>query len=343
MGLARGGTLDALSRVYIARPLLFVGVVAVLAFGRLVGPLHSPAWILASAGLLAFALTNSRLPGLPLLCAGVILNAVVISANGGDMPVSEWGADRAGVPVEDIRSSDFHTVADSGTSLRLLSDILPLPTPAAPAVVSLGDVLMAAGLGLFGGVAPVRARRTLQARLAATLGRPRRSTPAPFDPDPQGHGDSDSRAPGPQDGNSLDEDQYDEPDDGPADDIALEDDPADDGPDHLEPDHLEPVGHEPVGMLPDQEPPTGVRGAAVPVGATAAGDGRSGAGPGGDHPAAGLSVGDAGGGGPDSGAGADDDDPGEDGRTGTGGTAVGGPPAAEPGGHRSGDTRQPVD
>ncbi|WP_235497697.1 MULTISPECIES: DUF5317 domain-containing protein [unclassified Frankia] len=178
MGLARGGTLDALSRVYVARPPLFVAAVAVLAVGRLIGPLHGPAWILASACLVVFTLTNRRLPGLGLLCAGVILNAAVINANGGDMPVSAWAADRAGVPIEEITASHFHTVADSQTSLRLLSDILPLPMPGSAAVVSFGDVLMAAGLGLFGGVGPARARRTLQARMVAGLDRPRRTANA---------------------------------------------------------------------------------------------------------------------------------------------------------------------
>ncbi|WP_018502278.1 DUF5317 family protein [Parafrankia discariae] len=195
VGLARGGTLDALSRVHVARPWLFVGVVVVLAVGRLVGALHSPAWILATAGLVVFAVANRRLPGLPLLCAGVLLNALVISANGGDMPVSAWAADRAGVSVQSIRDSHFHTVAGEGTSLRLISDILPLPTPGAPAAVSLGDVLMAAGLGMFGAVAPVRARRTLQARLAAGLARPRRPG-----------GDPGADGPGVDDGDSDDHD-----------------------------------------------------------------------------------------------------------------------------------------
>ncbi|OHV46918.1 hypothetical protein BBK14_01290 [Parafrankia soli] len=211
VGLARGGTLDALSRVHVARPWLFVGVLVVLAVGRLVGALHSPAWILASAGLVVFAVANRRLPGLPLLCAGVLLNALVISANSGDMPVSAWAADRAGVSVQSIHDSHFHTVAGGDTSLRLISDILPLPTPGAPAVVSLGDVLMAAGLGMFGAVAPVRARRTLQARLAAGLARPRRAAGAP---DTDGHGaddsDGDGDGPGDDEGHLDDEHLEDE-------------------------------------------------------------------------------------------------------------------------------------
>lgn len=241
VGLARGGTLDALSRVHVARPWVFVGVLVVLAVGRLVGALHSPAWILASAGLVVFAVANRRLPGLPLLCAGVLLNALVISANSGDMPVSAWAADRAGVSVQSIRDSHFHTVAGGDTSLRLISDILPLPTPGAPAVVSLGDVLMAAGLGMFGAVAPVRARRTLQARLAAGLARPRRAAGAP---DTNGHGADDG----------------DDDDEGHLDDEHLEDErPHVDGHggDH-EGDGLESDGHDgdraDDGYVPGQDP-----------------------------------------------------------------------------------------
>ncbi|WP_231861358.1 MULTISPECIES: DUF5317 domain-containing protein [Frankia] len=169
VGLARGGTLGALARVHVLRPWLFAAVVLVLAVGGLVPALHSPAWIVAAVLAALFAGMNNRLPGLGLLVTGIIANAAVITANGGQMPVSLWGADRAGVPIDDILTSAFHTPAGDGTSLRLLSDIIPLPFPGAPAVVSIGDVAMAAALGLFGAVTPVRAWRTLRARRQAAL------------------------------------------------------------------------------------------------------------------------------------------------------------------------------
>ncbi|WP_236706078.1 MULTISPECIES: DUF5317 domain-containing protein [Frankia] len=169
VGLARGGTLGALARVHVLRPWLFAAVVLVLAVGGLVPALHSPAWIVAAVLAALFAGMNNRLPGLGLLVTGIIANAAVITANGGQMPVSLWGAGRAGVSIDDILTSAFHTPAGDGTSLRLLSDIIPLPFPGAPAVVSIGDVAMAAALGLFGAVTPVRAWRTLRARRQAAL------------------------------------------------------------------------------------------------------------------------------------------------------------------------------
>ncbi len=169
VGLARGGTLGALARVHVLRPWLFASVILVLAVGGLVPALHSPAWIVAAVLAALFAGMNNRLPGLGLLVTGIIANAAVITVNGGQMPVSLWGADRAGVPIGDILTSAFHSPAGDGTSLRLLSDIIPLPFPGVPAVVSVGDVAMAAALGLFGAVTPVRAWRTLRARRQAAL------------------------------------------------------------------------------------------------------------------------------------------------------------------------------
>ncbi|MCK9894895.1 DUF5317 family protein [Frankia sp. AgB32] len=169
VGLARGGTLGALARVHVYRPWLFAVLVLVLAVGGLVPALHSPAWIVAAVLAALFAGMNNRLPGLGLLLAGIIANAAAIAANGGQMPVSLWGARHAGVPIEDILTSAFHTPAGGGTSLRLLSDVIPFPFPGVPAVVSIGDVAIAAALGVFGAVTPVRARRTLQARRNAAL------------------------------------------------------------------------------------------------------------------------------------------------------------------------------
>lgn len=169
VGLARGGTLGAFARVHVYRPWLFAVLVLVLAVGGLVPALHSPAWIAAAVLAALFAGMNNRLPGLGLLVTGIIANAAVITANGGEMPVSLWGAHRARVPVDDILASAFHTPAGGGTSLRLLSDLIPFPFPGVPAVLSVGDVAIAAALGVFGAVTPVRAFRTLQARRNAAL------------------------------------------------------------------------------------------------------------------------------------------------------------------------------
>ncbi len=198
VGLAHGGTLGALARIHVSRPWLLAAAVLVLAIGRLVPALHGPAWIAAAVVTALFASANNRLPGLGLLVTGLISNAAVITANGGQMPVSRWGADRAGVPISDILASAFHTPAGDGTTLRLLSDIIPLPLPWTPAVVSVGDVAIAAALGLFGAIAPVRAWRTLQARRhARAVQSPARGNLGDGSPDGFGDADEDEGLDGP--------------------------------------------------------------------------------------------------------------------------------------------------
>lgn len=166
IGLVRGGTLTALGRIYVTRPRLFLGALAALVLGRLVPGLHSLGWIVATVLMALFAAANSRLPGLSLLLAGLALNAVVVTANGGRMPVTTADALRAGVSLAAVDDNRLLERDPPDPALRVATDVIPLPLPVAPSVVSLGDVLLSAGLGLFGAVAPLRARRTLEARRA---------------------------------------------------------------------------------------------------------------------------------------------------------------------------------
>ncbi|WP_052914508.1 DUF5317 domain-containing protein [Protofrankia coriariae] len=165
VGLIRGGTLDALVRVYVSRPWMFVATIAALSVSRFIPGLYAAAWVLATVAVALFAAANSRLPGVGLLWAGIALNTVVILANGGQMPVSLWAAERAGVSASEIYASAQHTPGGDNTVLRPATDVIPLAFPGAGAVISIGDVLAAAGVGMFGAVAPVRARRTLESRL----------------------------------------------------------------------------------------------------------------------------------------------------------------------------------
>ncbi len=157
VGLIRGGTLDALVRVYVSRPWMFVATIAALSVSRFIPGLYAAAWVLATVAVALFAAANSRLPGVGLLWAGIALNTVVILANGGQMPVSLWAAERAGVSASEIYASAQHTPGDDNTVLRPATDVIPLAFPGAGAVISIGDVLAAAGVGMFGAVAPVRA------------------------------------------------------------------------------------------------------------------------------------------------------------------------------------------
>jgi hypothetical protein len=89
-------------------------------------------------------------PGIPLVALGLVLNAVVVARNGA-MPVSIFSAHRAGVSILSIATGNDprHTIAGIGSVWRSLGDVIPLPLPLIPEVVSPGDILGAAGLGEF--------------------------------------------------------------------------------------------------------------------------------------------------------------------------------------------------
>ena len=109
---------------------------------------------LASFGLVLVGLwKNRRLPGIRLVGAGVLLNSLVIAANGGSMPVDRQLAVRAGntrlVRLLDSPTYTNHTPATESTRLRFLADVLPLPLlvprPRFFSPGSAGDVLVTAG------------------------------------------------------------------------------------------------------------------------------------------------------------------------------------------------------
>jgi hypothetical protein len=95
----------------------------------------------------AFCARNLRVAGVPLVTIGLVGNAVVVAANGA-MPVSIVAALHAGVPITDIAAGrdSRHEIAGTGTTIRWLGDVIPVPIPLRPEVVSPGDVLVAAGL-----------------------------------------------------------------------------------------------------------------------------------------------------------------------------------------------------
>ena len=123
---------------------------------------------------------NIGLPGIPLVAAGMLLNALVIVANGA-MPVSTSATAEAGLGAEALRLDEdpLRERLDDRTRLALLGDRVPVPAPGWAQVISAGDVLVAAGLGLLlvaGSVpqAPQRHRR-------ATGHRPVRQAPSRAD------------------------------------------------------------------------------------------------------------------------------------------------------------------
>lgn len=164
------GHLHALSslRVRAARLLVAAAVVQVgtasLAPGSAMLRVSALVTTILLVGL--FLGANLGLPGVPLVAAGLLLNVVVIIANAA-MPVSATAAAGAGVDAHALRLADdpLHEPLGDGTRLPLLADRIPVPAPGWAQVVSAGDVLAAAGIGLMliaGSVPPVpqRHRRT---------------------------------------------------------------------------------------------------------------------------------------------------------------------------------------
>lgn len=112
--------------------------------------------LFASAfGLLVAALwLNRSQPGLLLAMVGIGANGLAILLNGGYMPVFVPAVEVAGLTAADL-SPAFHVPlpTDLGVEFLLaggpLGDILPIVFGTFPNVISLGDVLLAAGIAWF--------------------------------------------------------------------------------------------------------------------------------------------------------------------------------------------------
>jgi hypothetical protein len=129
----------------------------VLAFGRF-GSAAAPyaTWLqLGSMGLLiAFLLANIRYRSVLLIVAGVALNLLAVSVNGGYMPVRITDVERIGFPdvAAQLRDGGRYQKSvplDERTRLPWLADVIHLPLPGPDRMVSIGDVLVAAGTFLF--------------------------------------------------------------------------------------------------------------------------------------------------------------------------------------------------
>jgi len=148
LGVATGGSFERLGGISLrARRLVYAAVVVQLVGTLVGGPLY-PVGLAVSAALVAgFLLRNRGIRGTGLLAIGLLSNAVVVGLNGA-MPVSEAAAGRAGTTTQDILTGADarHELADRDTRLRVLGDVVPVPVPWRPEVVSPGDIAVAAGL-----------------------------------------------------------------------------------------------------------------------------------------------------------------------------------------------------
>ena len=173
VGWARGGSLDRLGALPLRRRRLLVAALGAQVAGAVIGGPFYAVGLAVSAGLVvAFLAANRGIRGTGLVALGLLLNALVVAANGA-MPVSAQAAGRAGVGVQDllVGADARHELAGPDTRLDWLGDVIPVPLPLRPEVLSPGDVLVAAGLGQLVALGMV-------ARLPRTpQGRPRRALP----------------------------------------------------------------------------------------------------------------------------------------------------------------------
>lgn len=162
VGLARGGSLRQLGDLRL-RALGFIPLA--LGIQLVIFPLGSggplvpvgtvPLHIASYALLVAFILLNRRYRELLVMGAGLLLNLIVIVANGGYMPASATALERAGLGevAEALRAGTARgntILMGEGTRLNFLGDILYLPAwvPLSSAF-SIGDVVLGVGLAFL--------------------------------------------------------------------------------------------------------------------------------------------------------------------------------------------------
>jgi hypothetical protein len=152
VGYALGGRLERFEELRIHRwglavvavPLQFLPAFAIGAVAAtVVGPVM---FAVSYALLVLFLMWNRWIPGAWVMAIGLLLNLLVVVANGG-MPVQPEAIDRAGMDVgalQESSNSKHHVMSDDDVLWRL-GDVIAIPPPVS-AVLSIGDVL------LYGGV-----------------------------------------------------------------------------------------------------------------------------------------------------------------------------------------------
>ena len=98
--------------------------------------------VLSQVLVVAWLVINRHLPGVGLVAAGLAMNAAVIAANGA-MPVDPEAMRALGLGELEVPPGK-HTLLTDGTRLPWLADILPLPP--LRSIISVGDIVIAAGL-----------------------------------------------------------------------------------------------------------------------------------------------------------------------------------------------------
>ncbi len=146
-----GGDLRGLGRLELRRPeaaLAGLGLQVVVtsvipgADHTLLSVLHLASYALAGW----FVLVNAAVPGVLPMAAGGALNLVAIVANGGVMPASAWAIERSGLHVG---PGFANSAALAEPRLLFLGDVIPVPVGPLANVLSVGDLVLFAGLALL--------------------------------------------------------------------------------------------------------------------------------------------------------------------------------------------------
>jgi hypothetical protein len=161
-GLLLGGRLDNLLQVRL-RWTATIFLAVLVRFGTELAirngisaaeALRLPLYTLAFATLFCGLWANRERPGLLLAATGVLCNGVAVGLSGGWMPVWRPALELAGLTPSDLVPS-FHRLLPDDLGLQFLlqggpfGDLLPIPFEPVRNVSSIGDVLLAAGLGWF--------------------------------------------------------------------------------------------------------------------------------------------------------------------------------------------------
>jgi hypothetical protein len=160
-GTLRRGKISGIADIDIKKPSLFIAAF-VLEFGMLnlankfhvimeyQSSIHFFVYLLLFIGLWY----NRNNKYFRIISVGVLLNFIVIFANGGRMPVSIDALKAAGLNnlIPDLQANKIatHQVLTSSTRLKFLADVLVLPKPyPLPKTFSIGDFIMATGTFLL--------------------------------------------------------------------------------------------------------------------------------------------------------------------------------------------------
>ena len=107
--------------------------------------------LVSFALLMVLVLVNRSKPGMWIAGIGVLMNFTVIAFNGG-MPVLAGAAEVASgfsVSEPDLTGTFKHVLLDETSRLTFFADVIPLRLAGIGEVISLGDIFLALGLGVY--------------------------------------------------------------------------------------------------------------------------------------------------------------------------------------------------